>query len=121
MKPVYESPLASRYASTYMRHLVSPDMRFETWRRLWVSLAKAQHALGLPVSREQVEELAAHISPIDYELVAEKEKELRHDVMAHIYAFGAAAPGAKGVIHLGATSCYVTDNADLILYRDALV
>ena len=121
MKDRYESPLASRYASDDMLHLFSPDMRFETWRRLWVSLAKAQHALGLPVTQEQVDELAAHVSPIDYELVAAKEKELRHDVMAHIYAFGAAAPGAKGIIHLGATSCYVTDNADLVLYRDGLV
>ena len=90
MKDRYESPLASRYASDDMLHLFSPDMRFETWRRLWVSLAKVQHALGLPVT-------------------------------SHIYAFGAAAPGAKGIIHLGATSCYVTDNADLVLYRDALV
>ena len=121
MKDRYESPLASRYASDDMLHLFSPDMRFETWRRLWVSLAKAQHALGLPVTQEQVDELAAHVSPIDYELVAAKEKELRHDVRAHIYAFGAAAPGAKGIIHLGATSCYVTDNADLVLYRDGLV
>ena len=120
MKNRYESPLASRYASDDMLHLFSPDMRFETWRRLWVSLAKAQHALGLPVTQAQVDELAAHVSPIDYELVAAKEKELRHDVMAHIYAFGAAAPGAKGIIHLGATSCYVTDNADLIIYREAL-
>ena len=108
MKDRYESPLASRYASDDMLHLFSPDMRFETWRRLWVSLAKAQHALGLPVTQEQVDELAAHVSPIDYKLVAAKEKELRHDVMAHIYAFGAA-------------SCYVTDNADLVLYRDGLV
>ena len=114
MKPTYESPLGARYASQYMLHLFSPDMRFETWRRLWVSLARAEHALGLPITQAQVDELAAHVSPIDYELVAAKEKELRHDVMAHIYAFGAAAPGAKGIIHLGATSCYVTDNADLV-------
>lgn len=120
MKPTYESPLASRYASREMLQLFSPDMRYETWRRLWVSLARAQHALGLPVTQAQVEELAANISPIDYDVVAEKEKQIRHDVMAHIYAFGQAAPGAKGIIHLGATSCYVTDNADLIIYRDAL-
>ena len=120
MKPSYESPLASRYASKYMLHLFSPDMRFETWRRLWVSLAKAQHALGLPVTQAQVDELAAHVSPIDYDVVSAREKEVRHDVMAHIYAFGKDAPGAAGIIHLGATSCYVTDNADLILYRDAL-
>jgi len=120
MKDVYESPLASRYASQYMLHLFSPDMRFGTWRRLWVSLARAQHALGLPVTQAQVDELAANVSPINYDVVAEKEKELRHDVMAHIYGFGVMAPGAKGVIHLGATSCYVTDNADLIIFRDAL-
>ena len=120
MKDVYESPLASRYASQYMLHLFSPDMRFGTWRRLWVSLARAQHALGLPVTQAQVDELAANVSPINYDVVAEKEKELRHDVMAHIYGFGVMAPGAKGIIHLGATSCYVTDNADLIIFRDAL-
>ena len=120
MKPSYESPLASRYASKYMLHLFSPDMRFETWRRLWVSLAKAQHELGLPVTQAQVDELAAHVSPIDYDVVSKREREVRHDVMAHIYAFGKDAPGAAGIIHLGATSCYVTDNADLILYRDAL-
>ena len=120
MKPSYESPLASRYASKYMLHLFSPDMRFETWRRLWVSLAKAQHALGLPVTQAQVDELAAHVSPIDYDVVSAREKEVRHDVMAHIYAFGKDAPGAAGILHLGATSCYVTDNADLVIYRDAL-
>ena len=120
MKPTYESPLASRYASNYMLRLFSPDTRYETWRKLWVSLAKAQHALGLPVTEAQVEELAANISPVNYDVVAAKEKEIRHDVMAHIYGFGQMAPGAKGIIHLGATSCYVTDNADLIIYRDAL-
>ena len=120
MKPTYESPLASRYASSEMLRLFSPDARYETWRRLWVSLARAQHALGLPVTQAQVDELAANISPINYDVVAAKEKEIRHDVMAHIYGFGQMAPGAKGIIHLGATSCYVTDNADLILYRDAL-
>lgn len=120
MKSTYETPLASRYASTAMLHLFSPDARYETWRRLWVSLARAQHRLGLPVTQEQVEELAANVTPINYDVVAAKEKEIRHDVMAHIYGFGQMAPGAKGIIHLGATSCYVTDNADLILYRDAL-
>ena len=120
MKPTYESPLASRYASQYMLHLFSPDMRFETWRRLWVSLARAERALGLPITQEQVDELEANVSPINYDVVAAKEKEIRHDVMAHIYGYGVMAPGAKGIIHLGATSCYVTDNADLIVYRDAL-
>ncbi len=120
MKEIFESPLAGRYASKYMLHLFSPDMRFGTWRKLWVSLAQAQHDLGLPVTQEQVEELRANLSPIDYDFVAKKEAELRHDVMAHIHAFGEAAPGARAIIHLGATSCYVTDNADLILYRDGL-
>ncbi len=120
MKPTYESPLAARYASKTMLHLFSPDMRYETWRRLWVALARAEHTLGLPVTQQQVDELAAHISPIDYDVVERREKEVRHDVMAHVYAFGLDAPGAKGIIHLGATSCYVTDNADLIIYRAAL-
>ena len=120
MKEVYESPLCSRYASDYMKRLFSADTRARTWRSLWAALAKAQHELGLPVSAEQVNELEAHTSDIDYALVSEKEKELRHDVMAHIYAYGKAAPKAAGIIHLGATSCYVTDNADLIIYRNGL-
>lgn len=120
MKDIYESPLAGRYASKYMLHLFSPDMRFTTWRRLWVALAQAQHDLGLPVTQEQVDELRSHITPIDYDYVSKKESELRHDVMAHIHAFGELAPTARPIIHLGATSCYVTDNADLILYRDGL-
>ncbi len=119
-KDVYESPLASRYASAYMLHLFSPDMRFQTWRRLWVELARAEHELGLPITQAQVDELAAHITDIDYDAAAQREREVRHDVMAHVYAYGKAAPSAAGIIHLGATSCYVTDNADLILYRDAL-
>ena len=119
-KDVYESPLASRYASEHMLKLFSADTRYTTWRRLWVALARAEHALGLPVTEEQVRELEAHVSDIDYETVEKREKEVRHDVMAHIYAFGKAAPGAAGIIHLGATSCYVTDNADIIIYRDAL-
>ena len=116
----YESPLASRYASEYMLKLFSSDTRYQTWRRLWVSLAKAEMALGLPVTKEQVDELSAHITDIDYECVSQREKEVRHDVMAHVYAYGQVAPTAAGIIHLGATSCYVTDNADLIIYRDAL-
>ena len=119
-KDVYESPLASRYASKYMLHLFSPDMRFQTWRRLWVELARAEHELGLPITQAQVDELAAHITDIDYAVAEQREREVRHDVMAHVYAYGKAAPSAAGIIHLGATSCYVTDNADLILYRDAL-
>ena len=116
----YESPLSSRYASKYMLNLFSAETRIRTWRKLWVSLAKAEHALGLPVSQEQVEELEAHINEIDFEAAAAREKEVRHDVMAHVYAYGLVAPKAAGIIHLGATSCYVTDNADVVLYRDGL-
>ena len=119
-KDIYESPLSSRYASPYMLHLFSPDMRFQTWRRLWVELARAEHELGLPITAEQVAELEAHVTDIDYAAAEQREKEVRHDVMAHVYAYGLAAPSAAGIIHLGATSCYVTDNADLILYRDGL-
>ncbi|MBQ7938516.1 MAG: adenylosuccinate lyase [Oscillospiraceae bacterium] len=120
MNNKYESPLSSRYASDYMLELFSSDTRYQTWRKLWVSLAKAEMKLGLPVTQAQVDELSAHITDIDYECVSRREKEVRHDVMAHIYAYGKAAPAAAGIIHLGATSCYVTDNADLIIYRDAL-
>ena len=120
IKDVYESPLSSRYASPYMLHLFSADMRFQTWRRLWTALARAEHELGLPITAEQVAELEAHITDIDYAVAEQREREVRHDVMAHVYAYGKAAPSAAGIIHLGATSCYVTDNADLILYRDGL-
>lgn len=116
----YESPLSTRYASDYMLHLFSADMRYQTWRRLWTALADTERKLGLPITEEQVAELAAHITDIDYDCVREREKEVRHDVMAHVYAYGKVAPKAAGIIHLGATSCYVTDNADLILYRDGL-
>ena len=116
----YESPLSSRYASEYVLKLFSADARYQTWRKLWTALAKAEMKLGLPVTTEQIEELSAHIEDIDYECVKQREKEVRHDVMAHVYAYGKAAPTAAGIIHLGATSCYVTDNADLIIYRDAL-
>lgn len=116
----YESPLSSRYASPYMLKLFSQDTRIQTWRRLWVSLAKAEHTLGLRVTQEQVDELEAHITDIDYECAAQREKEVRHDVMAHVYTYGRVAPGAAGIIHLGATSCYVTDNADIVIYRDGL-
>jgi len=120
-KDRYESPLSSRYASEYMLKLFSPDMRYSTWRKLWVALAKAQIALGLPIAKEQVDEMEEHIYDIDYDLVSKREKEVRHDVMAHIHAYGKAAPKAAGIIHLGATSCFVTDNTDLILYREALL
>ena len=120
MTDKYESPLSSRYASEYMLKLFSSDTRYTTWRKLWVSLAKAESKLGLPVSEEQIKELEDNVENIDYECVRKREKEVRHDVMAHIYAYGKVAPSAAGIIHLGATSCYVTDNADLIIYRDAL-
>ena len=120
MNNTYQSPLSSRYASEYMLNLFSNDTRYGTWRRLWVSLAKAEMSLGLPITKEQIDELEAHLDDIDYECVKQREKEVRHDVMAHVYAYGKVAPSAAGIIHLGATSCYVTDNADMIIYRDAL-
>lgn len=116
----YETPLASRYASPAMPALFSPQKRIETRRRLWTALARAERELGLPITDEQVKELEAHITDIDFACAAAREKEVRHDVMAHIYAYGKAAPSAAGILHLGATSCYVTDNGDLILYREGL-
>ena len=116
----YESPLSSRYASEQMLHLFSADHRYQTWRKLWLALAKAEKEIGLNITDAQIRELSDHIADIDYVCVREREKEVRHDVMAHVYAYGKAAPGAAGIIHLGATSCYVTDNADLMIYRDAL-
>ncbi|MDO4568091.1 MAG: adenylosuccinate lyase [Clostridia bacterium] len=120
-KNTYETPLSSRYASKRMRELFSPDTRYRTWRRLWVALARSERELGLPITEAQVAELEAHVDDeIDYESVARREAQLRHDVMAHIHEYGESCPGARGIIHLGATSCYVTDNADIIIYRDAL-
>ena len=116
----YESPLSSRYASQYMLNLFSAETRIRTWRKLWVSLAKAEHTLGLPVTQEQVDELEAQLDNIDFEVAAAREREVRHDVMAHVYAYGLVAPKAAGIIHLGATSCYITDNADVVLYREGL-
>ena len=116
----YESPLSSRYASDYMLHLFSSDMRIQTWRKLWISLAKAEMALGLPITQSQIDELQEHLCDIDFACAAAREKEVRHDVMAHVYAYGKVAPSAAGILHLGATSCYVTDNADIVLYRDGL-
>ncbi len=116
MTDKYESPLSTRYASEYMLQLFSSDKRYTTWRRLWVSLAKAEKQLGLPIDDEQVRELEEHLTDIDYDCVRAREKEVRHDVMAHVYAYGQVAKKAAGIIHLGATSCYVTDNADLIIY-----
>ena len=116
----YETPLSSRYASEYMLQLFSADARYQTWRKLWAALAREEMKLGLPITEEQCAELEAHLTDIDYECVRKREKEVRHDVMAHVYAYGKVAPSAAGIIHLGATSCYVTDNADLVIYRDAL-
>ena len=118
-KDVYESPLASRYASKYMLHLFSPDMRFQTWRQAVDGAGpRGARAGSAHHRRRRSTELDAHITDIDYDAAAQREREVRHDVMAHVYAYGKAAPSAAGIIHLGATSCYVTDNADLILYRD---
>lgn len=116
----YESPFCTRYASKEMQYVFSADKKFTTWRKLWVALARAEMKLGLPVTQAQVDELEAHIEDIDYEAAAEREKLVRHDVMSHVYAYGLACPKAKGIIHLGATSCYVGDNTDIIIMRDAL-
>ena len=116
----YESPLSSRYASDEMLYLFSADKKFSTWRRLWVALARAEMELGLPVTQEQVDELEAHITDIDYERAAQWEKKLRHDVMAHVHTYGELCPKAMPIIHLGATSCYVGDNTDVILMREGL-
>jgi len=116
----YVSPLSSRYASQAMRLNWSNEKKFSTWRRLWVALAEAEHDLGLPVSAEQVEELKATADDINYEAAAEYEAKLRHDVMAHVHAWGDQCPNARKIIHLGATSCYVGDNTDLILLRDGI-
>ena len=120
MNDRYESPLSSRYASEYMLKLFSGDRKYQTWRKLWTALAAEEMRMGLPITEAQVAQLEEHITDIDYECVKQREKEVRHDVMAHVYAYGKAAPDAAGIIHLGATSCYVTDNTDLIIYRDGL-
>ena len=116
----YVSPLSERYASREMQYIFSPDMKFKTWRRLWVALAEAEHELGLPVTKEQVEELKAHQDDINYDVAKEREKLVRHDVMSHVYAYGVQCPKAKGIIHLGATSCYVGDNTDIIVMTEGL-
>ena len=116
----YESPLSSRYASDQMQYIFSPDKKFSTWRRLWVALARAEMELGLPVTAEQVAELEAHLTDIDYDKAAQYEKKLRHDVMAHVHTYGEACPNAMPIIHLGATSCYVGDNTDVIVMRQGL-
>ena len=120
MRNTYETPLNSRYASPEMQEIFSPDRKFTTWRKLWVALAESEMEMGLPVTQAQVDELKAHVNDIDYEVARRHEERTRHDVMAHVLAYGDACPGARGVIHLGATSCYVTDNADILMLRDAL-
>ena len=116
----YVSPLSERYASPQMQYIFSPDMKFRTWRRLWIALAQTEQELGLPITDEQIEELKAHADDINYEEARAREKIVRHDVMSHVYAYGLQCPKAKGIIHLGATSCYVGDNTDIIIMREAL-
>ena len=120
-KPIYENPLCARYASRQMQHIFSPDFKFSTWRRLWIALAEAEQELGLPITDEQLDEMRAHIGDIDYAKAAEYESRLRHDVMAHIRTYGDLCPKAKPIIHLGATSCYVGDNTDIIQLREGLL
>ena len=116
----YVSPLSTRYASPEMQYIFSPDRKFKTWRKLWIALAEAEQELGLDITDEQIEEMKAHADDINYEDAQAREKVVRHDVMSHVYAYGLQCPKAKGIIHLGATSCYVGDNTDIILMRDAL-
>ncbi len=120
MKNAYESPFSTRYASDEMQYLFSADKKFKTWRRLWVALARAEMKLGLPVTQAQVEELESHLDDINYDVAQAREKQVRHDVMSHVYAYGVQCPNAKGIIHLGATSCYVGDNTDVIIMKEAL-
>lgn len=120
MYNTYESPFGTRYASEEMQYLFSADKKFKTWRLLWIALAKAERKLGLPITEEQIAELEAHKDDINYDVAEERERLVRHDVMSHVYAYGVQCPGAKGIIHLGATSCYVGDNTDVIIMRDAL-
>lgn len=120
IKDTYESPLSARYASKEMKYIFSPDMKFRTWRKLWIALAEAEMELGLPITQEQIDELKAHADDINYEVAQEREKLVRHDVMSHVYAYGVQCPNAKGIIHLGATSCYVGDNTDIIIMTEGL-
>lgn len=120
MNDSYQSPLCSRYASKEMKHLFSNDVKFSTWRKLWIALAEAEMELGLNISEQQISELKAHADDINYDVATEREKVCRHDVMSHVYAYGVQCPNAKGIIHLGATSCYVGDNTDIIVMTEAL-
>ncbi|HAN44465.1 MAG TPA: adenylosuccinate lyase [Ruminococcaceae bacterium] len=116
----YESPFSTRYASDEMQYTFSADKKFKTWRKLWIALAKSEKALGLPITQEQIDELEKFADDINYDVAIKREKECRHDVMSHVYAYGVQCPNAKGIIHLGATSCYVGDNTDVVIMRDAL-
>ncbi|HYG74480.1 MAG TPA: lyase family protein, partial [Planctomycetota bacterium] len=116
----YESPLTGRYGSAEMSYIFSPQFKFSTWRKLWVALAVGERMLGLPISEKQIKQLEKHVDDINFDVAEAKEKEIRHDVMSHVYAYGQQAPDAKGIIHLGATSAYVTDNTDLIQIRAGL-
>ena len=116
----YTSPLSERYASREMQFIFSQDMKFRTWRRLWIALAETEKELGLPITQEQIDELKSHAEDINYDVARAREKEVRHDVMSHVYAYGVQCPKAKGIIHLGATSCYVGDNTDIIIMAEAL-
>lgn len=120
MKDTYESPLSSRYCDKEMKYIFSPDMKFRTWRKLWIALAETEMELGLPITQDQIDELKANADNINYEVAEEREKLVRHDVMSHVYAYGVQCPKAKGIIHLGATSCYVGDNTDIIIMTEAL-
>ena len=119
-KTAYETPLGSRYASKEMLYLFSPDHKFTTWRRLWIALAETEMELGLPITQAQIDQMKAHVDDIDYEAARRHEERVRHDVMAHVHAYGDVCPDARGIIHLGATSCYVTDNTDILILRDGL-
>lgn len=116
----YVSPLSERYASKEMQYVFSPDMKFRTWRKLWIALAETERELGLNITQEQIDEMKAHADDINYDVAKERERQVRHDVMSHVYAFGVQCPKAKGIIHLGATSCYVGDNTDIIVMTEAL-
>lgn len=120
MTNVYESPLNSRYASKEMQYIFSPDKKFTTWRKLWIALAESERELGLPITEEQINELKSHVDDINYDVAKMREKEVRHDVMSHVYAYGVQCPKAKPIIHLGATSCYVGDNTDIIIMTEAM-
>lgn len=120
IKDTYESPLSSRYASKEMKYIFSSDKKFKTWRKLWIALAESEMELGLPITQAQIDELKAHADDINYEVAQAREKEVRHDVMSHVYAYGVQCPNAKGIIHLGATSCYVGDNTDIIIMTEGL-